>query len=673
MSIDGRAKSYGKIWGGWKIGKLLGTGSGGKTAVFELTRDNLTFTEHCAMKVINIIDEQVNYDEVSEEYKEYYNSRKKEIRKSAEAEVNLMHQLKNSYNVVQYYDFEFNDWQEEDAFGTDLLIRMDYLGNLNAKMKKEGVTQAEIVNIGIDICTALEGCAEHNIIHRDIKPDNIFTNGTRYLLGDFGISKIIEDGMGAQTNKGTAHYAAPEQFANATASNFYDNRVDIYSLALTLYVLANKGKLPFTNKVLNTQLAIQMRLTGTPFEEIEGINPVLMQAILIGCKHNPDERYRTATAFKNALLAVKEILQNEGETVLTAEERKVYETEQALKAQTGKQTEILAANDNLVSYETEKAIDMPVAPGAKNNYETQPALDISPVVAFSQENYETQPALDMSPVVAVSEENYETQPALDMSPVVAVSEENYETQPALEMPQMQAQVVTPATEPEENYETQPALEMPQMQDQITTQTAQQITTVQQLSPSQESKPIQLVAPIQEVEPIQLEAPVQEVEPVQLVAPTQVTQAVEEEAPTEQVQDISLYPPIQLSYVEIENLKSMAKAKVLSDDYEGAYDIFMKLVAAGEDNVMYTEISKIYNSNKVVKNNPDAAVFWFKKCIETTKDSWTKSLAENRLGEIYAGGIGVKRNHEIAEEYFRSSAAKGNPYAKKKFVAGKYVK
>ena len=673
MSIDGRAKSYGKIWGGWKIGKLLGTGSGGKTAVFELTRDNLTFTEHCAMKVINIIDEQVNYDEVSEEYKEYYNSRKKEIRKSAEAEVNLMHQLKNSYNVVQYYDFEFNDWQEEDAFGTDLLIRMDYLGNLNAKMKKEGVTQAEIVNIGIDICTALEGCAEHNIIHRDIKPDNIFTNGTRYLLGDFGISKIIEDGMGAQTNKGTAHYAAPEQFANATASNFYDNRVDIYSLALTLYVLANKGKLPFTNKVLNTQLAIQMRLTGTPFEEIEGINPVLMQAILIGCKHNPDERYRTATAFKNALLAVKEILQNEGETVLTAEERKVYETEQALKAQTGKQTEILAANDNLVSYETEKAIDMPVAPGAKNNYETQPALDISPVVAVSQENYETQPALDMSPVVAVSEENYETQPALDMSPVVAVSEENYETQPALEMPQMQAQVVTPATEPEENYETQPALEMPQMQDQITTQTAQQITTVQQLSPSQESKPIQLVAPIQEVEPIQLEAPVQEVEPVQLVAPTQVTQAVEEEAPTEQVQDISLYPPIQLSYVEIENLKSMAKAKVLSDDYEGAYDIFMKLVAAGEDNVMYTEISKIYNSNKVVKNNPDAAVFWFKKCIETTKDSWTKSLAENRLGEIYAGGIGVKRNHEIAEEYFRSSAAKGNPYAKKKFVAGKYVK
>ena len=137
MSIDARAKSYGKIWGGWTIGKLLGTGSGGKTAVFQLTRDNLTFTENCAMKVVNIIDEQVSYDEISDEYREYYLKRKEEMRRAAEAEVNLMHQLKDCYNIVQYSDFEFNDWQEESAFGTDLLIRMDLLGNLNSKMKKE--------------------------------------------------------------------------------------------------------------------------------------------------------------------------------------------------------------------------------------------------------------------------------------------------------------------------------------------------------------------------------------------------------------------------------------------------------------------------------------------------------------------------------------------------------
>ena len=683
MSIDARAKSYGKIWGGWTIGKLLGTGSGGKTAVFELTRDNLTFTEHCAMKVINIIDEQVSYDEISAEYKEYYNSRKKEMRKNAEAEVNLMHQLKDCYNVVQYYDFEFNDWQEENAFGTDLLIRMDYLGNLNAKMKKEGVNQAEIVQIGIDICTALEGCATHNIIHRDIKPDNIFSNGSRYLLGDFGISKIIENGMGAQTNKGTAHYAAPEQFANVTAANFYDNRVDIYSLALTLYVLANKGKLPFSNKVMNTQLAIQMRLTGTPFEEIEGINPVLMQAILIGCKHNPDERYRTATAFKTALLQVKEILAKEGKIVLTAEVSKQYETDSALKAQTGKQTDILGGQNELVSYETEAALEMPQAKVMSGHegesYETQPALEMAPVkmqVDSKEEgNYETQPALEMVPVKmqvdSKEEESYDTEAALEMPQVKVLSElegESYETQPALEMPQMRVQ----AEAKEENYDTEAALELPQMTVKEEPEAVQpqdvQVEAKEESCDTEAALELPQMKVVEEPEAVQPEK-VQEA--VTEVVPVQIQETVSEQVPVQP--QPAVYEPVHLSYVEMENLKTMAKSKVLSDDREGAYDIFMRLAATGETNVMYTEISKIFNSNKVVKNNPDAAIFWFNKCIETTKDSWTISLAENRLGEIYAGGIGVKRDHEMAEQYYRSSASKGNPYAKKKFVSGKYIK
>ena len=592
MSIDARAKSYGKIWGGWTIGKLLGTGSGGKTAVFQLTRDNLTFTENCAMKVVNIIDEQVSYDEISDEYREYYLKRKEEMRRAAEAEVNLMHQLKDCYNIVQYSDFEFNDWQEESAFGTDLLIRMDLLGNLNSKMKKEGVTQSEIVQIGIDICTALEGCAAHNIIHRDIKPDNIFNNGRQYLLGDFGISKIIENGMGAQTNKGTAHYAAPEQFANATNSNYYDNKVDIYSLALTLYVLANKGKLPFTDKVLNNQLAIQMRLTGTPFPRIDGVNPELMDVILVGCSFKPEDRFKTATAFKNALLYVKDKIKHEemekvsSNTGTTSNNLESYETEEALKSQEGVKTEKLAS-EGLVSYNTEPALEM-----------------ASEAVSQPAESYETQPALEMTPATpGKEEESYETQPALEMTPVSSVKEEK-------------------------SYETQPV--MP----------AQSVTLTQPITPTQ---PVTLVQPV---------APAQSVTPAQSTTPVK---------------------PVQLSYVEMENLKGMAKAKIASDDRDGAFGIFMQLVAAGEHNVMYTEISKIFNSNKEVKKNPEAAIFWYERCIENTKDSWTISLAENRLGEIYSNGIGVKKDHELAEKYYRSSAAKGNPYAKKKFVAGKYVK
>ena len=634
MSIDSRAKSYGKIWGGWTMGKLLGTGSGGKTAVFQLTRDNLTFTEHCAMKVVNIIDEQVSYDEISDEYKEYYLKRREEMRRAAEAEVNLMHQLKDYYNIVQYYDFEFNDWQEDGSFGTDLLIRMDLLGNLSARMKKEGVTQPEIVKIGIDICTALEACAEHNIIHRDIKPDNIFSNGRQYLLGDFGISKIIENGMGTQTNKGTAHYAAPEQFANATNVDFYDHRVDIYSLALTLYVLANKGKLPFTDQVMNNQLANQMRLTGRPFTRIDGINPELMDVILVGCSYKPEDRFKTATAFKNALLYVQDIMKkdekavNLGGSAVPSGSAESYETEEALASQD----------------------------------ETEPALGVSLVQndVEARAGYETEPALGMT-AVHISEEaatGYETEPALGMT-AVHISEEaaaGYETEPALEM-----------------------TSMPKLSGQAYAQTnvdKTQQSIQNNLSQSQPVKPQAAMQQSSQAVPVQPQAAMQQsVQPVP-VKP-QVQSAYTQQQQTQQMnnatQQNSYVHPVQMSYVDMENLKGMAKTKIMADDRDGACAIFMQLSAAGDCNAMYTEISKIYNSNKEVKKNPETAIFWYQKCIDTIKDSWTVSLAENRLGEIYSNGLGVKKDHELAEKYYRSSASKGNPYAKKKFVAGKYVK
>ena len=649
MSIDSRAKSYGKIWGGWTMGKLLGTGSGGKTAVFQLTRDNLTFTEHCAMKVVNIIDEQVSYDEISDEYKEYYLKRREEMRRAAEAEVNLMHQLKDYYNIVQYYDFEFNDWQEDGSFGTDLLIRMDLLGNLSARMKKEGVTQPEIVKIGIDICTALEACAEHNIIHRDIKPDNIFSNGRQYLLGDFGISKIIENGMGTQTNKGTAHYAAPEQFANATNVDFYDHRVDIYSLALTLYVLANKGKLPFTDQVMNNQLANQMRLTGRPFTRIDGINPELMDVILVGCSYKPEDRFKTATAFKNALLYVQDTMKkdekavNLGGSAVPSGSAESYETEEALASQD----------------------------------ETEPALGVSLVQndVEAREGYETEPALGMT-AVHISEETasgYETEPALGMT-AVHISEEaasGYETEPALGMT-----AVHTSEETASGYETEPALEMTSMQ-----QSAQPVPVQQQASMQQSAQPVpvQQQASMQrsaQPVPVQSQAAMQQsvqAVPVQPQAQSAYTEQQQAQQINNATQQNSYVHPVQMSYVDMENLKGMAKTKIMADDRDGACAIFMQLSAAGDCNAMYTEISKIYNSNKEVKKNPEAAIFWYQKCIETIKDSWTVSLAENRLGEIYSNGLGVKKDHELAEKYYRSSASKGNPYAKKKFVAGKYVK
>ncbi len=235
-----------------------------------------------------------------------------------------------------------------------------------------------------------------------------------------------------------------------------------------------------------------------------------------------------------------------------------------------------------------------------------------------------------------------------------------------------------ATEAAPGYETEPALEMtsmPKLSGQAYAQTSVEKTQQSIQNNLSQSQPVQPQAAMQQSAqpvPVQPQAAMQQsVQPVP-VQP-QVQSAYTQQQMNNATQQNSYVHPVQMSYVDMENLKGMAKTKIMADDREGACAIFMQLSAAGDCNAMYTEISKIYNSNKEVKKNPEAAIFWYQKCIETIKDSWTVSLAENRLGEIYSNGLGVKKDHELAEKYYRSSASKGNPYAKKKFVAGKYVK
>lgn len=243
----------------------------------------------------------------------------------------------------------------------------------------------------------------------------------------------------------------------------------------------------------------------------------------------------------------------------------------------------------------------------------------------------------------------------------------YETEPALGMT-----AVHTSEEAAPGYETEPALEMTSMQ-----QSAQPVQPQAAMQQSAQPVPVQPQAAMQQsVQPVQSQAAMQQsvqAVPVQPQAQSAYTEQQQAQQINNATQQNSYVHPVQMSYVDMENLKGMAKTKIMADDRDGACAIFMQLSAAGDCNAMYTEISKIYNSNKEVKKNPEAAIFWYQKCIETIKDSWTVSLAENRLGEIYSNGLGVKKDHELAEKYYRSSASKGNPYAKKKFVAGKYVK
>lgn len=112
---------------------------------------------------------------------------------------------------------------------------------LSDVINTKNLSQRQVFSIGRKLFGALSVLHKHNIVHRDIKPENIMidTHGNVKLI-DFDIARLFSEDKNTDTSiKGSKDYAPPEQFGFTQS----DNRVDIYSLGVTLNELA-VGKLP---------------------------------------------------------------------------------------------------------------------------------------------------------------------------------------------------------------------------------------------------------------------------------------------------------------------------------------------------------------------------------------------------------------------------------------------
>lgn len=337
MSVS-KIEKYGKLLGDWKIKKVLYENRNG-TMVLQIYKVGNEWEEHCALKVVPIIEEYGEWNRLTEDIKDSYLEAKMENRHRAEKEVRHMYTMRRCSNIVSYYDYEFAEWAEDNRFGCDLLIRMDLLECLRNCMYTKTFSEKEIVKIGIDICKALVQCHKKDIIHRDIKPENIFINEFGdYLLGDFGISRIVNNAKKASTSAGTFEYMAPEQVKGNSLEN-YGLTVDIYSLGLTLYELSNRGKLPFAKSIRITQAETELRLRGKALPAPIGVGETLAGIILKACEYETVDRYQSAEEFLNVLEKFyKELGKEKAESNIIDEEQVVesvyideYETELAVK------------------------------------------------------------------------------------------------------------------------------------------------------------------------------------------------------------------------------------------------------------------------------------------------------------------------------------------------------
>ena len=281
-------------WLGWKTVRLIGRGSFG--TVYEIQRELIDGTvESAAMKVITIPQ---NPDDIEEMYgdgldEESITETFHEHLKNIVAEYTLMQKLNGNANVVNCKDISYI--QHSDGIGWDIFIRMELLTPLTRSLP-EYIDEKTVAKIGRDICNALVLCKKYDIVHRDIKPQNIFVSASGdYKLGDFGIAKTVEKTMGG-TKIGTYKYMAPEVYNNQP----YGSAADIYSLGLVLYWLLNERRMPFMPlppaKILAGQdeTARQRRLSGEPLPVPACGSTELKRIVLKACAYDPKERYHTA-------------------------------------------------------------------------------------------------------------------------------------------------------------------------------------------------------------------------------------------------------------------------------------------------------------------------------------------------------------------------------------------
>jgi eukaryotic-like serine/threonine-protein kinase len=147
-------------------------------------------------------------------------------------------------NIVRLYDF--GDAGQGCYYITMEMIEGVSLGSKLGPNKAERLPFPELLQVLYQICTALHYAHSQNVIHRDLKPDNILlAKGNLVKLTDFGIARsTVEDkGLtGTSEMVGTPYYMAPEQFRGERP----DGRVDIYGLGILAFEMAT-GKRPFNH------------------------------------------------------------------------------------------------------------------------------------------------------------------------------------------------------------------------------------------------------------------------------------------------------------------------------------------------------------------------------------------------------------------------------------------
>ena len=203
------------------------------------------------------------------------------FRVEAQSTAGLMHP-----NIVNVYDVG-----DEDGINYIVMELVDGITLKKYIEKKVRLSVKESVSIAIQVAMGLEAAHNNNIIHRDIKPQNIMISKEgKVKVTDFGIAKAATSNTITSNVMGSVHYTSPEQ----ARGGYSDAKSDIYSLGITLFEMLT-GRVPFNG---DTTVAIAIKHIQeelpTPADYNEEIPISVEKIVLKCCQKSPDRRYQSA-------------------------------------------------------------------------------------------------------------------------------------------------------------------------------------------------------------------------------------------------------------------------------------------------------------------------------------------------------------------------------------------
>lgn len=281
------------VWPEWELIEKIGEGSFGKVYKAKRTERGRSF--YSAIKIISIPASKGELDSVRSEMNNEQSTREyfRNLVEDCIQEIYTMEHFCGNSHVISFEDFKVVEYLDE--IGWDISIRMEYLTSFMDYCTGKELTEKEVIKLGCDLAMALIYCRKLNIIHRDVKPENIFVSRFGdFKLGDFGIAREQAHTMSNMSKKGTYSYMAPEIYKGEK----YDSSIDIYSLGIVLYKLMNQNRLPFLSldKQLITyrdkETALARRMAGEKMPAPVNASAAFSHIILKACAYEPGKRYR---------------------------------------------------------------------------------------------------------------------------------------------------------------------------------------------------------------------------------------------------------------------------------------------------------------------------------------------------------------------------------------------